>query len=446
MSIFKKLGAFGAPLVIMGAGAMATTACDPEVCGPCGSVVNGDVGISGSAKLDGFFKAVSDLNGAVVTASGDFEASLAELEAAFGLEAEGDLKARVDALVAEIQAEVSANASGGLVVDIVPAQCSANVDVAVEAQANCEASADCEVSAECEGGEVSVECEGSCEGTCEGECSADATAMCEVDAGGVECEGTCEGSCELEAAATCEGKCFGDCSGECSARDGEGNCAGKCDGECTGTCELSAAAECSGTCTGSCTAEAPSGGCEGDAELKCEGTCEGSCSGGCEGTATPPECSAEGECEASADCQAQAEAQASANVECTPPQIEFGFAFTGDASAEASFRAKMGALRAEAPVMLQSFVKLKALFDGEVNGEVVFDPAPVVTVTQSFEAVVKEGAEGELFADVPAGKISCVIPAMEESISLLGDLSSEAQASIEAQASFAGALSGGFSG
>lgn len=443
MSIFKKLGFFGAPLLIMSAGAMATAGCDGEVCGPCGSIANGSVGISGSARIDGFFKAVSDLNYAVIKATGDFEAGVTELEAAYGLEASGDLNARVEGLIAAIEADISANASGGVVVDIVPAQCSANVDIAVQAQANCELEAECNVSAECQGGEVAVQCEGECSGSCEGECSADATALCEVDAGGVECTGECKGSCELEAAAACEGKCQGDCSGECSAYDGEGNCAGKCDGECTGSCELAVAAECSGTCEGTCTAEAPSGGCEADAQLKCEGTCEGSCSGGCQGEVTPLECSAEGECDATADCQAQASAQASANVECTPPQVSFGFDFTGEASASASFRTRMAALRAQAPVMLASFVKLKALFDGEVNGEVVFEPAPVARVAAQIGALAEDSAD--IVAEVPAGRVACVVPAFQEAGEILGELSGEAAVSLEAQLSFATALSGGFS-
>ena len=123
-----------------------TTGCDEAskaaaaACGECGIVANGDVGISGSAKLDGFFKAVADLNSAVVKVNGNFEADLAALEAAFGVEAAAgaSLQARVDALVAEIEGEITANASGGLVVKVVPAKCSANVSVAVDAQAKCE--------------------------------------------------------------------------------------------------------------------------------------------------------------------------------------------------------------------------------------------------------------------------------------------------------------------
>jgi hypothetical protein len=434
-------------------GAAAVTACgengladptDPEaICGPCGAVVTGDVGISGNAKLDGFFSAVSDLNKASVSIGADFEANIDELIAVFEVDvaAEADIGAKVDALVAEIEGQVSANASGGLKVIYAGPKCSANISVAVEAQASCEAKADCDVMVD--PGEVSVKCEGKCEGSCEGTCSGGF--KCDVSAGAA-CSGKCEGSCTLEAAATCEGTCKGTCSGECSAQDSQGNCAGKCDGMCEGTCELAVAAECSGTCTGSCEVEAEAE-CEGEAP-SCSGSCEGECSGGCTGTATPPSASAN--CEASAECSGQAKAQASANVECTPPQLEIAFEFTGmaaaDLQAQASFSAKMTALQARGVAILQGFAKYEALITGEVGGEVVFDPSPLLVVRGELEAVIEVGVEGDLFADIPIGRIACVIPAMTGSIELLTGIAAEAGATLDAQASFAGALTGGFGG
>src|SRR5690606_30863690 len=144
MAYFKKLGLFAAPLALAAGSAGLMTGCGEDgpglpssegICGPCGLVAEGDIGISGNAKLDGFFAAVSQLNNATIVASADFEGGLAELEAAFGLEGSGSLSARVDALIAEIEGEISANASGGLVVAIAPAKCSASMEVAVSAQA-----------------------------------------------------------------------------------------------------------------------------------------------------------------------------------------------------------------------------------------------------------------------------------------------------------------------
>jgi hypothetical protein len=436
-----------APVVLA---AFASTGCEDiadaagDVCGPCGVVAEGDIGISGNAKLDGFFAAVSSLNSATVTINGDFEANVNALLETFGVEgmADASISAKVDALILAIKADITANVEGSLSVNYAPPQCSANVNVAVSAQAQCEAKADCEV--EVDPGEVSVTCEGKCEGSCDAECTGGFE--CDVSAGAA-CSGKCEGTCEVEltAMAACEGTCKGDCSGECSAYNGDGECNGACNGTCQGSCELSgaAAAECSGTCTGSCevTAEAE---CTGSAP-KCAGECSGSCTGSCQGTARPPSASAN--CEASAECEAQASAQASANVQCTPPSLEIAFAFAADVDAEAQlqFKARLGELKVRGAAILQGFAKYTALIDGEIDGEVVFDPSPVVQITTSLEGVISAGVEGDLFADIPAGKIPCVIPAMEASVEMLGDIAGDATANIMAQGKLAGGFTTGFS-
>jgi modification target Cys-rich repeat protein len=414
-------------------------AASEEVCGPCGVVAEGDVGISGNVKLDGFFQAVSTLNAATVSIQGDFKADIEALIEVFEVDvaANATLSAKVDALIAAIEADVSANASGGLKVNYAPPRCEANVSVAVEAQAKCEVKADCDVTVD--PGSVEVECAGTCEGSCEGECTGGFE--CDLKAGGT-CEGECKGSCELEAAATCTGTCHGDCTGTCSAYNGNNECAGACDGECTGTCELSAAATCEGTCTGSCKVEVEAD-CEGEAP-KCSGSCEGTCSGSCKGSATPP--SVMGECEASADCRAQAKAQASASVECTPPSLEVGFEFSGEASAQAAFLARVGELKLRGIAILRGFTKYQALISGRVDGQVVFNPAPLVVVTTELEGVIEAGAEGELFADIPPGRIGCVLPALTESVGMLEGMSTSATANLSAQGRFATAITGGFSG
>ena len=111
-------------------GALPTDGLDPEaICGPCGAVATGDVGISGNAKVDGFFNAVASLNDSFVQINGSFEGRIDNLIAAFGTEvaANATLQAKVDALKADIKAEISANAEGGVSVNYVPAKCEANI-------------------------------------------------------------------------------------------------------------------------------------------------------------------------------------------------------------------------------------------------------------------------------------------------------------------------------
>jgi hypothetical protein len=427
--------------MMLGGALMATTmltlqACDPaqaaeEICGPCGSLENGQLSIAGNAQIDGFFAATHRFQGATASIKGDFDADIRALAEVWGY---GEAGATIDAafvqgLVAHIKGEITANVDGGLKVNIVPAKCEASVDVAVEAQASCEVQADCEV--EVDPGEVSVSCEGTCSGSCSGSCSGDLS--CAVKAPTVACEGECEGSCELDVAAGCDGTCRGTCSGECSATDANGQCAGACDGDCMGTCELAARGSCGGTCHGTCYVEQGSAQCS--AEAECSGSCDAECGGSCEGNFEPPSASAE--CEASADCQAQAKAQANASLECTPPQIDITFAFAAnvDAAGQAEFSAKLAELKTRGAAILQGAAKLSALVTGEVNGEVVFSPSPLADLSASMGGLVSAGVSGEF--DIPAGRLPCVIPALQEAVSVLASAGTDLGVVISAQADFA---------
>ncbi len=424
--------------IVAGLALTSVQGCDDvgsDICGPCGTIAGGSLSISGSAELDGFFNATGQLNSAFLKIRGSFQADILALADVYGV-ARGNVDAAfVDTLVAAIKADIQANASGGLQIVYKAPECQVNVDVAVEAQASCEASADCDV--QVDPGEVSVKCEGSCSGGCSGECSGELS--CDVKAPSIQCEGSCEGSCTVEAGAACEGTCRGECDGTCSATDAGGDCAGSCDGMCKGTCELKAAAKCEGTCDGRCLVEQGSAQCTGD--VQCRGSCDAECSGSCKGTARPPSASAD--CEASAKCEGQASAQASASASCTPPSLDIQFAFTGDASARGAFMARLGELRVRGSAILQGFANLSALITGKVDGEVVFDPAPLAQITASLNAVVSAGVDGELFANVPKGRLLCVIPAFSEAIKALGKVGTEAAGTIEAQAKFAAVFTGG---
>ncbi|HTV17653.1 MAG TPA: hypothetical protein VMG12_03255 [Polyangiaceae bacterium] len=440
------LGALVAPSLI---GAMVVTGCGEDgddgglpglgddVCGPCGTIATGDVGISGDARLDGFFEALGNMNSATLTIQGDFEANIRALAAVYDVEITGAIDAEVVGQVnAAIQADIEANVSGSLSVDYQPARCQANVSVAVDAQAKCEAKAGCEV--EVNPGQASVTCEGTCSGSCEGTCSGNFA--CEVQSGGVACEGQCEGACTLETAAACSGTCRGTCNGTCSAEDGNGNCQGKCDGTCQGTCELSVAAECSGSCTGKCLVTPPSGGCEGSAS--CRGSCEGSCTGGCEGNFTPPSASAM--CDASVDCQASARAEANASLECTPPQLKIDYAFAAgvEANAQAEFTARLAELKVRGVAIVQGAAKYQALLTGEVNGEVVFEPSPAAALATSLRGFASASAFAKF--DIPAAKITCVVDAVAEAGPILTRLTTGTTTNLQAQAEFVTAFTGGF--
>jgi hypothetical protein len=441
----KTIGlvSFAAPLLV----GILAGGCDDKnpltnaseaACGPCGEIGLGDVGISGNAKLDGFFSAVTTLNTAVTSINADFEANLDSLIATFGanVKADATLDAKVTALKAAIKADVTANADGGVKLVYQPPECHADVHLAVQAEATCEAKAECE--AMVDPGNVSVKCEGKCEGSCSAKC--EGGFKCDVSATG-ECKGSCEGSCQLDVAAKCEGTCHGDCSGSCTVQDASGQCAGACEGECKGSCELTAGASCSGKCRGECNVEVEAD-CPGG-KVECSGSCSGECSGSCTGTATPPKASAN--CDASADCQASAKAQASANLTCTPPSLKLDYAFNAgiSADAQAEFLAHMSELRVRGAAMIQGFAKYTALFDGKVNGEVVIKPSPVAQLTTSLQGFADIKADAKILTDIAPGRVGCVVPAFTEAVVMVGNLASEAGANIKAQGDFATSLSTG---
>ncbi len=427
------------------AGMTALEGCGEDgPCGPCGSIIEGQVSISGNAQLDGFFSAVADLGKITGSVQADFDANIRALAEIWGyadITADTAINADlVTGLMGHIRAEIQGSIDGGITLVYVPARCSANVSVAVEASAQCEAQAGCDV--EVDPGEVSVTCEGTCSGSCSAGCSGGF--KCEASAG-IACSGTCSGSCDLSAGGTCEGSCNGECMGgncEVAGPNGGNDCAGRCDGTCRGTCELSAGGSCEGTCHGTCEADAEFD-CNGQPP-QCNGSCEGECSGSCEGEARPPSASAN--CDASAKCEASASAQASANVECTPPSIDLRFNLAGNLSgngdaavaARAEFQAKISALRVRGAAIMQGFAQLGALVNGRVEGELVFDPTPVARITSQFTAVISAAASGEF--EIAPGRIDCVIPALEEAKDVLASVASETAGTLSAQASFSAEL------
>src|SRR5690349_12889490 len=133
-------------------GAAGATSCDKlaeavpgvgDVCGPCGTVASGDLSISGDAKLDGFFAAVGSLQNATASIQGDFQANIMALADVYGVGQASFDAALVDKVIAAVKADVTANLQGGISVNYKPPQCSADVNVSVQAQAQCEVKGGC---------------------------------------------------------------------------------------------------------------------------------------------------------------------------------------------------------------------------------------------------------------------------------------------------------------
>ncbi|MBW2260424.1 MAG: hypothetical protein JRG91_00505, partial [Deltaproteobacteria bacterium] len=321
----------------------------------------------GDAKVDSFFGAVIALDASTGIVSSKVEDAIADLRVTLGLPA--------DASLADIRAAIDdAFSTGGVTFNASyePAECRADVDVAVQAAAECDVTVD--------PGEVDIRCEGRCEGTCQGGC----TGECRLPSVEAYCEGTCHGECSIESTTECYGTCYGTCSGTCSY-EVSGECQGSCSGTCTGRCETRIEGSCTGECHGECGVIVDSGECN----AQCEATCEGHCEGSCEGTVRPPSMDA--------DCEAQFEARVEASVECDPPRIDFGVDTSGiDNILEISHHlGRILAATAEADAILAGVDGFSASF------------------TPAMQAMIN----GEL----PANKTACALLQMDEAFAILGE-------------------------
>jgi len=238
---------------------------------------------------------------------------------------------------------------------VVPPQCTVDVDAYARCAAACDATFRPGVAQlMCEGGEL----RGTCSGTCTGSCAAMASATCTGS-----CEGTCTGSCT--------GVCRGACEGTCATRDATGSCNGACMGTCTGSCSVG----CTGSCTGRCVAAA---------SARCEGECRGMCSVAfteprCTGRVVPPMLDV--------DCRASCDTRIRATAQCTPGRASLRV--DGTVSADLMTRAqRLGAtLFGHYGAILTAAQRLRTLTEAGVVIVQTGDRVPVAAATLGVNAV-----------------------------------------------------------
>ncbi|EDM75206.1 hypothetical protein PPSIR1_41054 [Plesiocystis pacifica SIR-1] len=404
---------------------------------PDNGIAEGNASISGVVSIDAFFGAVIAVRDAAATVSGNVRGELEGIAASLEIEGYQELSFDELALAVQggLQAKFEANLEGGLTISFEPPRCQANVDIAVQAAAECDVDVD--------PGMIEVQCMGSCEVSAEvaAQCEAEGTLECTGKAPDFSCSGTCSGSCQLDVAAGCSGTCSGTCSGECSAcvggeceTDGMGNitnCAGSCSANCEGTCELEAGGECGGRCEGECTYMPAEGGCEAGATAKCDvsAMADVECQGGCEGDVQPPEVSAE--------CQASVEAKAEASVECTPPSlsVEFQFAAGLDADAQAEFKIWLEGFKTRFAAMAAASAKLDGVsvaLEGLLSASVDLIPNVIADLE----------AEGGLDLSATIG-LSCALTEAEFVGEALAGATTDVTGSLSAFTMISGSVSGG---
>ncbi|MFC1641406.1 hypothetical protein ACFL5O_01770 [Myxococcota bacterium] len=352
------VGCSEADSVVGEGGPMGDLCCDKFKVGA--DLTGVDFGLEGEikGKFVAVAQAASDLSAVATMSLADVTLACQNIAMDLGADTEppdgsktGQAGAKAWCTLAAAQIKANFGASGKLAssikLDYEPPKCSASF----EAKANCEASCDVNVEAKCdlkaklpkcEGGQLSVECEGSCEA------EAGATLQCTGS-----CTGKCQGSCKASGgvAVACDGQCDGTCEADAEAGtsgiQADGSCKGKCEGSCTMKADAPAV-ECSGVCEGTCDAKCEAAG---SIKARCDGKCSGDIAAPkCEGGELSGGCTAD----ASADCQANCNASASAKAECKPPRVAVvAEAQAGlDADGALELQAAIASLEANLPNLL----------------------------------------------------------------------------------------------
>jgi len=257
------------------AGAIAVVAVTNGGCSAAAGAASGcsglDVKATAQANVKAWADAVVALDGAATKVEGEWLGVCNKINADLGLDtSKTTAKDACGVLNAYIQADVQKGIT--LTLTVSPPSCKADVVLQANCEATCQASATCDVKANCTGGEVVVDCKGTCD------------AQCDVTEPSFMCNGTCKGECSASAAVQCMGECTGSCSapmwtGTCDAGC-TANFSGTCGGMCMGMCDgMNSTGSCAGKCTGMCSAKA-SGSCTATCMgMFTGGTCSGMCTG-----------------------------------------------------------------------------------------------------------------------------------------------------------------------
>lgn len=129
--------------------------------------------------------------------------------------------------------------------------------------------------------------------------------------------------------------------------------------------------------------------------------------------------------------------------DCTGASVEISYEVApglGDAF-EGDFNESMTDLETRSTAMLADAALLRAIVEGELDGDGVpdIDP-PLAATTASLQGTVEQGASGELFENMTDCETGCVFTALADQISELVNASAEATALQGAHAQFAGGL------
>ncbi len=362
----RTISLFGLLMAAAGCMLVFSPGCEEvlAVCAPCGSVLEGDVNITGDPRLDGTLETIQRVRRFAEAAVTAFDRDTAILAEAFGVAEE----ASVSALTTEIKQQFLNDPTMVVVIAYESARCWVDKDLAIAKELACEdrLGEECNLPRKPEQRIENPSCTGlyvgDCNFRCLGDCFEETTEESKI------CPEECIGACADMEAYPCPGICFGSCSSICSAHSSSGECAGHCAGMCSGVCESPIPFDCNGSCYGLCRVDVGEGDlCRGE----CRGSCvdhddKGICEGVCRGHLRPA-----GFDDSCGECREMAKGLAWSMLYCEPASVHVGVNFLADFEGDRAVSLRRA--RTLERVLLRAandYARLALLVDGtDVAGE-----------------------------------------------------------------------------
>jgi hypothetical protein len=393
---------------------------DPAACGvegapdsgvieglACGSLVDGELVLTGIGTLDRYFDAVGQVPRSGEYASGLLSDAVAAMASALGLPANSDAAA----VKTELESQIADNTETGLAATVGVRGCGIPSAPVVSTLQSCDPSS---------GASTPMQCVGACRlNASAANCPGGTEASCRGLLDEADCGGTCVGSCteSLDTPAMCGGTCSGMCSGACPD-DGMGGCEGPCTGDCTGECRVLSTADCGGACTGLCR-NTTDETCADPSRRFCTADPDAAeCAGVCFGKASIPDTTAA--CELSAT----ALGQLLPTCELSLVQLSFAFAAGLDESEQGAFATTSMALTSALSTLLDAVARAEMI---AAAGNAL-EAAATGVEKDELDAALEDGADGAECAEDTMADVESIIT---DALAALNDDVQAAQSLLE---------------
>jgi hypothetical protein len=137
------------------------------------------------------------------------------------------------------------------------------------------------------------------------------------------------------------------------------------------------------------------------------------------------------DCPESELCKEMGRLNGLASPTCAGPVIDatFDFAPTTTEFDRAEAYTRIGELKSRGASILGSYARLSSIITGEVNGEVIYDPSPLVQMEDAYQQILSSGENTWRLNLSPACK-AYALPALTAQVALVGDLATDSSGAL----------------